>query len=307
MHIGSVPQNDPEDQDYARELRRNARRLAKRPAPELLEAPPDPFAITYRAARWEKIWLHQSLQPFFDEGLLTDVLSLVKGGKEANVYRCAGEPALGMPLVAAKVYRPREFRNLRNDQMYREGRGVLTAEGKGLKRGDHRIIRALGKKTEYGAQVQHTSWLMHEYTTLQRLHSAGAAVPQPLAPAENALLMQFIGDAERAAPALNEVALPEDEAHALYGEVLRNIELLLELGLAHGDLSAYNVLYWEGRVYLIDFPQVTPIATNAHAEAILRRDLRRVCEYFTRQGVRCDFNSEFRRLWECYAADDGMI
>ena len=32
---------------------------------------------------------------------------------------------------------------------------------------------------------------MHEYTTLERLYQAGAAVPQPIAAAENAILMSY--------------------------------------------------------------------------------------------------------------------
>jgi len=80
---------------------------------------------------------------------------------------------------AAKVYRPREFRNLRNDKMYREGRPILTAAGRRVKKTDHRLLRAVGKKTEFGVQVEHTSWLMYEYTTLKQLHDAGAAVREP--------------------------------------------------------------------------------------------------------------------------------
>ena len=41
-------------------------------------------------------------------------------------------------------------------------------------------MRAVGKKTAFGVQVQHTSWLMHEYTTLDRIHRAGGAVPEPV-------------------------------------------------------------------------------------------------------------------------------
>ncbi|NOG52330.1 MAG: hypothetical protein HND48_25015 [Chloroflexi bacterium] len=36
-----------------------------------------------------------SLRPFYEMGLMTDVLARVKGGKEANVYRVAGSPNAG--------------------------------------------------------------------------------------------------------------------------------------------------------------------------------------------------------------------
>jgi RIO kinase 1 len=262
------------------------------------------FETTYKPSRHERTWLLQSLGPFYEQSLINDVLASVKGGKEASVYRCRTHPsaleAVGAPLVAAKVYRPREFRNLRNDKMYREGRPVLTAEGRAVKNTDTRIMRALGKKTEFGMQVQHTSWLMYEFTTLEQLHRSGAAVPKPIAAAENALLMGYEGDEQVAAPALNEVALDQEEATQLFREVKRNIELLLSQDLIHGDLSAYNILYWEGRVTLIDFPQVTNARTNAHAEAIFWRDVTRVCEYFQRLGVRCDAEQVAADLWSRY-------
>ena len=266
------------------------------------------FTTTYQPARYEEGWLRDSLRPFYDERLITDVLSQVKGGKEASVYCCAAEPNTGVERLAAKVYRPRQFRNLRNDAMYCEGRAILTSDGRAAKKTDHRLMRAIGKKTAFGAQVSHTSWVMHEFTTMQRLHSAGAAVPKPYAPAENGILMEYIGDARRAAPALNEISLPRRSATALFEEVLRNIELLLQHNLAHGDLSAYNILFWEGRVVLIDFPQVAALAANRQARAILERDISRVCEYFARQGVRANAMALANEMWDRYgpAADEDM-
>jgi RIO kinase 1 len=183
--------------------------------------------------------------------------------------------------------------------MYREGRELLTADGKRGKP-DDRMIRAVGKKTAYGQQVSHTSWLMYEYTTLENLYAAGAAVPKPVMSAENALLMSFCGDENLAAPRLNEVSLETNEAVFLFREVLRNIEVMLQNGYIHGDLSAYNILYWDGTITLIDFPQVTQSRGNAHAREILERDITRVCEYFSEQGVRCDATQIMGRLWKRY-------
>jgi RIO kinase 1 len=203
------------------------------------------FNITYKPARYEEAWLLSSLRGFYDQHLISDVLAQVKGGKEASVYRCVAHPSTGMDLVAAKVYRPRQFRNLSNDKMYREGRAILTSDGRPVKETDHRTMRAIGKKTAFGVQVAHTSWLMYEFTTLGRLFRAGAAVPEPVSAGENAILMAYYGDDVRAAPTLNEISLPRDEAAALFQETLRNVDLLLQHGLIHGDLSAFYLLYWD--------------------------------------------------------------
>jgi RIO kinase 1 len=294
----------------ARKAARKAGRKTKPPVVAQIEQMAETTGIeagfnpTYQPARFEEGWLLDSVRSFYDDHLITDVLARVKGGKEANVYRCAAEPTTGAALFAAKVYRPRQFRNLRNDKLYRDGRQILTATGRPVKETDHRLMRAIGKKTATGVEVAHTSWLMHEYTTLQRLHEIGAAVPQPVAVNGNALLMSYCGDAQNAAPTLNGVRLERDEANRLFNEVVRNMGLMLAQGLIHGDLSAYNILYWEGVITLIDFPQVTYAQSNRHAYDILRRDVTRVCEYFTAQGVRCSPARITNELWDRYAALD---
>ena len=265
------------------------------------------FNPTYKPSKYEGGWLVQALNSFYDRALITDVLGLVKGGKEASVYRCAAHPSTGVELLAAKVYRPRQFRSLSNDALYKEGRPVIDSSGRAFKKTDHREMRALGKKTTYGLQLAHTSWLAYEFTTLHRLFEAGAAVPRPVASADNAILMGFQGDESLAAPALIEVGLELGEARRLFDEVIQNVRLLLSLGYVHGDLSAYNILYWKGRITLIDFPQVVSVEGNRQALDILRRDVARVCAYFDRQGVDCDPESLAWELWSTHAparADD---
>lgn len=267
------------------------------------------FDTTYTPTRFEAEWLHESLTAFFEQDLITDVEARVQGGKEANVYRCTAHPSLGVPWVAAKVYRPRKFRNLRNDAMYREGRRILTEENgqvKKVKATDTRILRAVGKKTSYGAQVQHTSWLMYEFSTLQALYRAGAAVPKPIRAAENAILMGYVGDENRAAPTLHETRLEPAEVQLLFDETIRNIELMLQQGAIHGDLSAYNILYWNGRITLIDFPQVTQAENNRNAYKILHRDVQRICEYFNSYGLHNNARQIAEEFWQRYAAPDPL-
>lgn len=243
------------------------------------------FETTYQPSLYEAEWLLSSLRNFYEQSMITDVLALVKGGKEASVYRCTAHHSTGKTLLAAKVYRPHKFRTIRNDTVYKQGRDVLTSDGKAAKKTDHRLMRALGKKSSFGLQVAHTSWLMHEFTTLKNLYLAGAAVPEPIACAENAILMSYHGDEAMPAPLLSEVRLDREEAAMLFNETLRNIELMLSMGLVHGDLSAYNILYWEGDITLIDFPQVIYAEQNSQGYDLFLRDVTRICEYFARQGV----------------------
>jgi serine/threonine-protein kinase RIO1 len=74
--------------------------------------------------------------------------------------------------------------------------------------------------------------------------------------------------------------------------------------MIHGDLSAYNILYWEGSAVLIDFPQVIETSTNEDAYGILGRDVQRVCDYFGKQGVQCDPAALLDELWTRYVENE---
>jgi RIO kinase 1 len=289
-----------EDAFNARQIRRAERRPKKlkpdkrahdKPVKDIIgglsDDPSDTtgFSMTYQPSQFEAVWLKDSLHPLFDKAIIMDVLASIKGGKEASVYRCEAHPATGAHLVAAKVYRPRMFRNLRNDAMYKEGRAMLNSSGKLIKESDMRVMKALAQKSTYGDQVAHTSWLMHEMNTLNLLYEDGARVPRPYGTALNAIAMDYIGDEHTAAPPLSHVTLDSHERTGLFVDVMRTVDTMLKHRLVHGDLSAFNILYWRGQITVIDFPQVVSIDSNSVALKILERDVQRVCEYFADQGV----------------------
>jgi RIO kinase 1 len=251
--------------------------------------------MTYKAARFEQGWLQNSLGSFYEHQWITDVLRKVKGGKEASVYLCRSGAEVDRPLVAAKVYRPRSLRNLKNDSLYREGRSDLDSQGRQIVNdGD---LHAMAKRTGYGEELRHQSWISYEFTTLQALFAAGADVPRPYEMANNAILMEYIGDMATPAPALSEISLTRAEARDLFERVVHNLDLLLAHQRIHGDLSAYNILYWEGAITLIDFPQVVPPESNRNAYRIFERDVTRVCDYFTRMGVSIQPRPLAANLW----------
>jgi RIO kinase 1 len=68
----------------------------------------------------------------------------------------------------------------------------------------------------------------------------------------------------------------------------------------HGDLSAYNILYWEGDITLIDFPQVVAPDSNPNAWNIFLRDVTRICQYFAAQGWKRDARKLASELWTSY-------
>jgi len=253
------------------------------------------YDFTYEASLHESGWLLDSLGPFYDEQWFDDVIMIVKGGKEASVYLCHGTPSASTDLLAAKVFRPRALRNLRKDHIYREGRARLDADG--LEIVKDRQVRAMQKRTRYGQELMHTSWIEHEYLTLQCLHAAGCDVPTPYASGHNAILMDFIGDSRMAAPTLSSVWLEPIQARNLFERLVHNLDLMLSVNRVHGDLSAYNILYWDESITLIDFPQAINPNRNPNAYTIFQRDVVRVCEYFIQQGVEINPLKLAEELW----------
>ncbi len=75
---------------------------------------------------------------------------------------------------------------------------------------------------------------------------------------------------------------------------------MLSQDIIHGDLSAFNILYWDGAITLIDFPQVVHPEKNHSAFRIFERDVLRICEYFSRQGVRTQPRRLAADLWTSY-------
>jgi len=256
------------------------------------------FKFTYKAARFEEAWLLDSLNEIAGQQLISDVLRKVKAGKEASLYLCRSGSNIDANLVAAKVYRPRSLRNLKNDSIYRVGRTDLDEDGTALfKEAD---VKAIMKRSNYGEELRHTSWIAYEFKTLEKLYAAGADVPKPYAMLKNSILMEFIGDVGNAAPMLNSVTLARDEARQLFDRVVLNLNLLLANERIHGDLSAYNILYWDGNITLIDFPQVVHPEANPSAWTIFLRDVTRVCQYFKSQGVKCDARKLATELWTAH-------
>lgn len=259
------------------------------------------FTPSLGSSRHEREWIFTYLSGYYENQLLIDVLRRVKGGKEANVYVCQAHPSVGLDLLAAKLYRPRLFRNLRNDARYRDRRTVLDENGKKVT--NHGALRALAAGSSYGQELRQNSWLQHEYQTLVLLHQAGVPVPRPISSGENTILMEYFGDIDHPAPSLVETTLTAEQARRSFHILIDSVEQMLALSRVHGDLSAYNVLFWDNQPTIIDFPQAVDPAQNPDAWPIFARDVERLCQHFVRYGVRTQPRKLAREIWDRHSSD----
>ncbi len=215
----------------------------------------------------------------------------INDGKEATVYLCSAVPdSLSGPFVAAKVYRDRRFRGFSNNATYTDASRIR----------DKRMAKAVRKGTRTGRKASQRMWVDREWQALNLLWEAGASVPEPYDHAPDAVLMEFIGDEKDAAPMLAHVRLDEPEAERVYGQLLNDLAVMLDCGLVHGDLSAFNILYHRGQPRIIDLPQAVDVDEAVDGWTLFHRDLVNLSSYFERQGITPDPMGDAIGLWGRY-------
>ena len=60
------------------------------------------------------------------------------------------------------------------------------------------------------------------------------------------------------------------------------------------------MLYYRGGPVVIDFPQASDPRRNPNAPALLLRDLRNICAFFSRLGVASSPEALYDGMWERY-------
>ena len=232
------------------------------------------------------------LQEILEDGIIDEVYSQLKTGKEAEVWLVShrGEP------VAAKLYKSREFRSFKNDAGYREGRQVKNS----------RTQRAMDKGSKFGRAASEEAWKSAEADALSKLHAAGVRVPKPVLFYEGVLLMEVIGDAEgRVAPRLIDADIPREQAQGLYMTIRGEVIKMLAADLIHGDLSEFNILLAHNGPVIIDFPQVVMAAKNSRSEAYFRKDLGNLVRFFSGiDPALARHASDVDEIWRAYVRRD---
>ncbi|MEM5777104.1 MAG: serine protein kinase RIO [Candidatus Aenigmatarchaeota archaeon] len=206
-----------------------------------------------------------TLYELINKGYFNEVVGIVKEGKESAIFLGKGEKS-----VAIKIYRTHaiDFKTMWQYLI-----------------GDPRFTKI--RKNRYHITYQ---WCLREYKNLVIASEAGVSCPKPIIAKKNVLVMQFIGN-EIPAPRLIDVKASKKD----YLFILEQIEKLFKADLVHGDLSAYNILYYQKPV-LIDFSQATTLKNNIALE-LLKRDIENINSYFEKIGVKV---KDSGKLYERY-------
>jgi RIO kinase 1 len=216
-------------------------------------------------------------------------LGILKTGKEADVFllerAVPDDPAQGV-VLAAKRYRDADHRSFQRSSIYTEGRRTRNT----------RDARALSKKTAHGRAVAAGQWARAEWEVLVRLWCAGVPVPYPVQLDGTEILMELVSVDGSAAPRLAQVRPKGELLRSYFDQVRDAMTVLAGMGLAHGDLSPYNILAAGDRLVVIDLPQAVDIVANPTGMDLLMRDCHNVCSWFVARGLDVDEQELFAAL-----------
>ena len=222
-------------------------------------------------------------------GAVDTELGILKTGKEADVFlveRADPVDPGGGVVMAAKRYRSNEHRNFHRAATYTEGRSTKRS----------RDERALKRKSTWGKVVASGEWAVSEWDALKRFTEIGLPVPYPVQIDGTEILMEWITVDGDTAPRLAQTR-PGPALLASYFEQLRDaLAVMVQHGVVHGDLSAYNLLAAGDRLVIIDLPQIVDIAGNLAGMDFLMRDCANVCAWFRSRGLDVDEHDLFGEL-----------
>lgn len=222
-----------------------------------------------------------------DSGALDTELGVVKSGKEAEVHLIErAVPGTKGSLLAAKRYLGAHHSDFHRSATYTEGRPVR----------DTREARAIKRKSAYGRIVAEDRWVFAEFDALSKAWQAGVAVPYPVQVTRTEILMEYIGQGRVAAPRLHQSKRSGTALADAYSQVVTIMESFAQMGYVHGDLSPYNLLDNDGRIVVIDLPQMIDAAVNPKSAEFLYRDVVNVTTWFNRRGLGVDPEALFAEL-----------
>ncbi|CAH9143820.1 unnamed protein product [Cuscuta epithymum] len=199
-----------------------------------------------------------------NRGFFNDINGCISTGKEANVYHATKsdgqELAIKIYKTSILVFKDRD-RYVQGDYRFRYGY---------CKHNPRKMVK---------------TWAEKEMRNLMRLKAAGIRCPTPIILKLHVLVMEFIGKGGWAAPRLKDAALPLDRLREGYVEIIMVMRRLYQnCKLVHGDLSEYNILYYEGHLYIIDVSQSVDL-DHPHSLDFLREDCVHVSDFFRKHGV----------------------
>ncbi|KAK0363304.1 Serine/threonine-protein kinase rio1, partial [Friedmanniomyces endolithicus] len=227
------------------------------------------------------------LLQLLNRDIISEMNGVLSTGKEANVYHALSTPPES-ELSAKGASRSLH----RAIKVYKTSILVFKDRDKYVS-GEFRFKHGYNKSSNR-AMVK--VWAEKEFRNLRRIHAAGIPCPQPVYLKAHVLVMSFLGNSKGwPAPRLRDVEFPtsdttsEDDAVSKWRDVYITLlgymrKMYHICHLVHADLSEYNLLYNDGKLFVID---VSQSVEHDHPRSLefLRMDIKNITDFFRRKGV----------------------
>ena len=219
------------------------------------------------------------LLQMINRNVVSEVNGCLSTGKEANVYHALSIPQEnGLETEATPLHRA--------IKVYKTSILVFKDRDKYVT-GEYRFRQGYSKSNNR-AMVK--VWAEKEMRNLKRIYASGIPCPEPVQLRLHVLVMGFLGDKKGIpAPRLKDVELVGSDLETrwklLYLQLLGYMRVLYQTcRLVHADLSEYNILYHNDKLWLID---VSQSVEHDHPRSLefLRMDIKNVNDFFRRKGV----------------------
>jgi RIO kinase 1 len=215
------------------------------------------------------------LLQMINRNIVSEIHGCLSTGKEANVYYSISVPDHedAPPLHRAiKVYKT-------SIMVFKDRDKYVSGEFR---------FRQGYSKSNNRAMVK--LWAEKEMRNLRRIYAAGIPCPEPVHLRLHVLAMGFVGNSKGIpAPRLKDVQFdipePETRWRALYIDLLSYMRVMYQTcRLVHADLSEYNILYHNDKLYIID---VSQSVEHDHPRSLefLRMDIKNTSDFFRRKDV----------------------
>lgn len=205
------------------------------------------------------------LGKIFNKGIITRINGCISTGKEANVYH--GDHEETEKEYAVKIYKT-SILVFKDRERYVDGE-----------------FRFRNQKNQSNPRKMVKLWAEKEFRNLKRLYLNGIPCPEPIELKSHVLVMQYLTKGKgQPSPKLKDHPFADvDEVVHYYHQMLFYMRRMYqECRLVHADLSEYNSIVHENKLYIIDVSQsVEP--EHPMALDFLRMDIKNVNDFFRKK------------------------
>lgn len=210
------------------------------------------------------------LAKLINKGIISKINGCISTGKEANVYHADQEAENGnMKEFAVKIYKT-SILVFKDRERYVDGE-----------------YRFRNSKGQSNPRKMVKLWAEKEFRNLKRLYTNGIPCPEPIDIRSHVLVMEYLSKGKgEPSPKLKDHDFKDvDEIVHYYHQMLFYMRRMYqECRLVHADLSEYNSIVHQDKLYIID---VSQSVEHEHPMSLdfLRMDIKNINDFFSRKKI----------------------